>query len=144
MCPNRNLGQINRKQGVEAAASLRLGLRGSLFAPGVAGGVGICACCALAPPKLNPKLSRINCKLQLYRLWFNPTWIYGCPLRGPLSVAMGAHGVPATTKKNKWATKCGADTLSGTAHGVPATTKKNKWATKCGADTLSGTANFWP
>ena len=26
-------------------------------------------------PKLNPKLSRINCKLQLYRLWFNPTWI---------------------------------------------------------------------
>ena len=22
----------------------------------------------------NPKLSRINCKLQLYRLWFNPTW----------------------------------------------------------------------
>ena len=47
--PNRNLGQINRKQGVEAAASLRLGLRGSPFAPGVAG-VGICACCALAPP----------------------------------------------------------------------------------------------
>ena len=71
MCPNRNLGQINRKQGVEAAASLRLGLRGSPFAPGVTGveaaaslrlglrgspfapgvtGVGICACCALAPP----------------------------------------------------------------------------------------------
>ena len=24
--------------------------------------------------KINPKLSRINCKLQLYRLWFNPTW----------------------------------------------------------------------
>ena len=49
VCPNRNLGQINRKQGVEAAASLRLGLRGSPFAPGVSG-VGICACCALAPP----------------------------------------------------------------------------------------------
>ena len=49
VCPNRNLGQINRKQGVEAAASLWLGLRGSPFAPGVAG-VGICACCALAPP----------------------------------------------------------------------------------------------
>ena len=36
-------------------------------------------------PSPNPKLSRINCKLQLYRLWFNPTWKQGvdiCAQRG--------------------------------------------------------------
>ena len=36
-------------------------------------------------PSPNPKLSRINFKLQLYRLWFNPTWkqgVYICAQRG--------------------------------------------------------------
>ena len=43
-------------------------------------------------PKLNPKLSRINCKLQLYRLWFNPTWILWVPDRVPIWVPRrGAH-----------------------------------------------------
>ena len=79
VCPNRNLGQINRKQGLKLRLVCGWGCEGSPCA--LVAGVVMCSCCTLALPKLNPKLSRINCKLQLYRLWFNPTWIYGYPLR---------------------------------------------------------------